>query len=53
MKRRPEQNKEILITFSMSDYPPELQKKVTLLNYFKNYLEGNTKAANGQVKHRS
>ena len=26
----------------MDDYPKELQKKVTLLNHFKNYLEGET-----------
>jgi polo-like kinase 1 len=40
MKRRPEQNKEVLITCNTSNYPKELQKKVLLLNYFKNYLEG-------------
>jgi len=37
----PEQNKEVLINCSMKEYPKELEKKVMLVNYFKNYLEGN------------
>jgi len=43
MEKKPEQKREILSTYNMSNYPKELQKKVLLLKHFKNYLEGDDK----------
>ena len=40
IERRVSDKQEIINCHSMDDYPKELQKKVTLLNHFKNYLEG-------------
>ena len=40
IERRVSDKQEIINSHSMDDYPKELQKKVTLLNHFKNYLEG-------------
>ena len=40
IERRPSDKQELISTYSMNDYPKELQKKVTLLHHFKNYLEG-------------
>ncbi len=31
---------EVIVTHTMTEYPKDLQKKVTLLQHFKNYLEG-------------
>lgn len=36
---------DILTTYSLRDYPSALQKKITLLKHFKNYLEGAEKNA--------
>ena len=40
IERRVSDKQEIINSHNMDDYPKELQKKVTLLNHFKNYLEG-------------
>jgi len=40
IERRVSDKQEIINSHKMDDYPKELQKKVTLLNHFKNYLEG-------------
>jgi len=40
IERRVSDKQEIINTHNLEDYPKELQKKVTLLNHFKNYLEG-------------
>ena len=42
IERRVSDKQEIISSYNMDDYPKELQKKVTLLNHFKNYLEGET-----------
>jgi len=40
IERRMTDKQEIISTHTMNEYPKELQKKVTLLHHFKNYLEG-------------
>ena len=40
IERRSADRQEVIVTHKMDDYPKELQKKVTLLQHFKNYLEG-------------
>ena len=40
IERRMTDKQEVIVTHNMNDYPKELQKKVTLLQHFKNYLEG-------------
>ena len=40
IERRTSDRQEVIVSHSMTDYPKELQKKVTLLQHFKNYLEG-------------
>ena len=42
IERRVSDKQEIISSYNMDEYPKELQKKVTLLNHFKNYLEGET-----------
>jgi polo-like kinase 1 len=39
IERRESDKQEIINTYNIDDYPGELQKKVTLLIHFKNYLE--------------
>ena len=40
IERRTTDKQEVIVSHYMNDYPPELKKKVTLLQHFKNYLEG-------------
>ena len=40
IERRESDKQEIHSSYYIDDYPKELQKKVTLLTHFKNYLEG-------------
>lgn len=40
IERRVTDKQEIITPHSLTDYPKELQKKVTLLQHFKSYLEG-------------
>ena len=40
IERRSSDRQEVIVTHKIDEYPKELQKKVTLLQHFKNYLEG-------------
>ena len=40
IERKGSERQEVIVTHKMDDYPNNLQKKVTLLQHFKNYLEG-------------
>ena len=40
IERRMTDKQEVIGTHNINDYPKDLQKKVTLLQHFKNYLEG-------------
>jgi polo-like kinase 1 len=42
IERRVSDKQEIVSSHTLSDYPKELQKKVTLLQHFRSYLEGDT-----------
>lgn len=42
-ERRASDKKDIGSTHTLTDYPKELQKKVTLLQHFRSYLEGSAK----------
>ncbi len=41
IERRVTDKQEVISTYTMNDYPKDLQKKVTLLHHFKNYLDNN------------
>ena len=43
MERRTSDKKDIGSSYTLSDYPKDLQKKVTLLQHFRSYLEGSKK----------
>jgi len=43
MERRPSDKQDIVNSYTLTDYPKELQKKVTLLQHFRSYLEGDAK----------
>jgi len=40
MERKQNDKQDIISQHTLSEYPKELKKKVTLLQHFKNYLEG-------------
>ena len=40
IERRTTDKQEVIVSNYLNDYPPELKKKVTLLQHFKSYLEG-------------
>jgi len=42
--RQPHDKQEIVSTHTLTDFPKDLQKKVTLLQHFRSYLEGENKA---------
>ena len=42
IERRVSDKQEVISSHTLTEYPKELQKKVTLLQHFKNYLEGET-----------
>ena len=46
IERRTSDRQEVIQTHNMNDFPKELQKKVTLLQHFKNYLEGDNSNSN-------
>ena len=46
IERRTSDRQEVIQTHNMNEFPKELQKKVTLLQHFKNYLEGETPGPN-------
>ena len=41
------EKQDVMTTHSLLDFPKELQKKVTLLQHFRSYLESNTQPAGG------
>jgi len=43
MERRPTDKQDIVNNYTLTEYPKELQKKVTLLQHFRSYLEGDAK----------
>ena len=43
IERRSSDKQEVIASHTVIDYPPELHKKVTLLQHFKAYLEGDGK----------
>jgi len=45
VERNPADKQDTITTHSLTDYPKDLQKKVTLLHHFKKYLEGDNKDA--------
>jgi len=49
IERRMSDKQELISTYTMNDYPKELQKKVTLLHHFKNYLEGENSSNDNQT----
>ena len=49
IERRMTDKQEVIVTHSMNDYPKDLQKKVTLLHHFKNYLEGDNNSNEQQT----
>ena len=49
IERRSPDRQEVIVTHSMDDYPKELQKKVTLLQHFKNYLEGDNSSSSSKT----
>ena len=48
IERRSPDRQEVIVTHKIDDYPKELQKKVTLLQHFKNYLEGDNNNKNDE-----
>lgn len=46
MERRPSDKQDIVSSYTLTDYPKELQKKVTLLQHFRSYLEGDGRTDN-------
>jgi len=50
IERRQSDKQEIVSTHSLNDYPKELQKKVTLLQHFRSYLEGDTNSIGADMK---
>lgn len=47
MERKGTEKTDVVQTLSLTDYPKELQKKVTLLQHFRSYLEGDAKDETG------
>jgi len=43
IERRQADRQDVLSSFTLTKYPKELQKKVTLLQHFRSYLEGDAK----------
>lgn len=46
MERRSSDRQDVGKEYTLTEYPKELQKKVTLLQHFWSYLEGNDKPKN-------
>jgi len=47
IQRNPNDKAEIVKSHTLSDYPKDLQKKVTLLQHFRSYLEGENNSNEG------
>jgi len=50
MERRASDKQDIVSSYTLTDYPKELQKKVTLLQHFRSYLEGDGKNDNDPIQ---
>jgi polo-like kinase 1 len=50
IERRQSDKQEIVSTHSLTDYPKDRQKKVTLLQHFRGYLEGDTNSISADLK---
>jgi len=51
IERRVSDKQELIYSHTLTDYPKEIQKKVTLLQHFRSYLEGDlNKQQNDEVK---
>jgi polo-like kinase 1 len=46
IERRVSDKQELIYTHTLTDYPKEIQKKVTLLQHFRSYLEGDLNELN-------
>ena len=46
IEKRPSDKQDVLSSYSLTDYPKDLQKKVTLLQHFRSYLDGDSKGKN-------
>mmetsp|Transcript_19962 Transcript_19962/g.36952 ORF Transcript_19962/g.36952 Transcript_19962/m.36952 type:complete len:585 (+) Transcript_19962:4188-5942(+) len=47
MERRSSDRQDVISSHTLTDYPKELQKKVTLLQHFRSYLEGDVRQETG------
>ncbi|CAG9323602.1 unnamed protein product [Blepharisma stoltei] len=47
MERKGPEKQDVITTHTLTEYPKELQKKVTLLQHFRSYLEGDVKQETG------
>jgi hypothetical protein len=43
VEKKPSDKQDTVKTYTLADFPKEIQKKVTLLQHFRSYLDGNTK----------
>jgi len=53
IERRSSDKQEILTTHSLTDFPKDLTKKVTLLQHFRSYLEGESKNQESTEENKS
>ena len=53
IERRVTDQQEIMSTHTMNDYPKDLQRKVTLLQHFKKYLEGDNNSNEKEIQNIS
>ncbi len=44
VEKRPADKQDAVVAHTLTDYPKELQKKITLLQHFRSYLEGDAKS---------
>jgi polo-like kinase 1 len=52
IERRPTDKQEMVTSHTLTDYPKELNKKVTLLKNFKSYLEGDDSQGNKDINEK-
>ena len=50
IERRTSDRQDVMVSHTLQEYPKELQKKVTLLQHFRSYLEGDSKIKPQNVK---
>ena len=49
-ERKGAEKQDICNTYVLTEYPKELQKKITLLQHFRSYLEGDLKQETGEIE---